>query len=103
MPRTTEELQKDALFKKTIKFLSTVKLVREKDNFPMVKAISFVAELSASLRESDGWRKHYEKESEERGWRLESYGRRLNAVREAYYSEDVPPEFTTPPKKEDTK
>lgn len=54
MPRT-EELQKDATFDRTIKFLSTVSLVHEEDNLPMVQAISYIAELSAKLRESE-WR-----------------------------------------------
>jgi len=87
MTRTTEELLKDA-----------DRVTKELLGYGFYKAL--IAELSAKLRESDRWRKYYEKESEERGWRLDSYGRRLTAIKEAYYSEDVPPEFT-PPKKED--
>ena len=43
------------------------------------------------LKDALGWKRYYEKENERQHLFLESYGRRLNAIREAYYIEDEVP------------
>ena len=59
------------------------------------------------LKDALGWKKHYEKDNARQNLYLESYGRRLNAIREAYFSEANPPgmeewakKYDQPPKED---
>lgn len=110
--RTTEEILKDAKVLIAGSKQDGKGFIRD----VLVDSMAIlIAELSAKLRESEKalkdakiWRRHYEREYEYSNCRVESYGRRLNAIREGYFSEDVPPGIEelvekyelTPPKKE---
>lgn len=91
LKRAKEEV---AILRSGIKYLGYLRM--EEDS--ALRFTDLIQELSDALKEKDkkledalGWKKYYEKENERQHLYLESYGRRLDAIRHAYYIEDVPP------------